>query len=287
MQIWSNLECYIADNKVYHSKASNTAILSSLQPVADYIWHNRYVSSKGNMTVCDQTDTIGLAGDFISKLSMACRSNGMKLRSYITHLEHLWNVNHAYNIRAVLQGGMLLDEMINKLQDVSKISKNCQQSRKDKQCEGRESPPPLVTSCALHQHDKIGKVDHRPLFAGSGASVTIYSAHDTTVYSVLAALGVAEQLPIPRFASHLRMELWETKGCSSKTQFEVRLFYDSETDGAGIDSELTQSPACPGGSCSLDDFYKQTRSRVIPAEHCSPQQSSLVTDALHQGCCRD
>lgn len=117
--------------------------------------------------------------------------------------------------------------------------------------------------------------------------MSIYSAHDTTVYSVLAALGAAQKLPIPRFASHLRMELWEQTVRPSHEQFQVHLFYDSNVETASVDDLLTASPACPGGTCSLSSFYKETRSRVVPAAQCQQQDPPARAGAPGMGCCEN
>lgn len=148
------------------------------------------------------------------------------------------------------------------------------------------APVPFFPCLRCHAHEDAGTVAHHsPWCVGTGASVNIYSAHDTTVFSILAALGAAEKLPIPRFASHLRMELWEQTACSSSKQFQVRLFYDSNVEGASLDDVLTESPACPEGTCSLDSFYKETRSRVVPAAQCRRRDAPAVTGALRAGCC--
>lgn len=51
VQVWSNLECYDADEKTYSEKLSNSELLSTLQPVADFTWQSKFASSKGNLTV--------------------------------------------------------------------------------------------------------------------------------------------------------------------------------------------------------------------------------------------
>jgi hypothetical protein len=60
----------------------------------------------------------------------------------------------------------------------------------------------------------------------SKASMTIYSAHDTTVFSLLAALGAAESSHLPGFTSHVILELWQEEPCAKEAAFSVALHYD-------------------------------------------------------------
>lgn len=47
LQVWSNLECYIADGDEYTKTKANDALLAELQPAANYVWHRQYQSSHG------------------------------------------------------------------------------------------------------------------------------------------------------------------------------------------------------------------------------------------------
>lgn len=50
MQVWSNLICYDTEGLAYPHTQSNAVLLSVLQPVADFAWHQRYTSLHGPET---------------------------------------------------------------------------------------------------------------------------------------------------------------------------------------------------------------------------------------------
>lgn len=108
--------------------------------------------------------------------------------------------------------------------------------------------------------------------ADNAAKMTIYSAHDTTVFSLLAALGATADSPLPGFTSHVSLELWESHKCDDTHEFSVRLLYNhlpyDAPDAPGHQTLLTVSPACDQGECSLDDLISGTSDSVMAPEDC-------------------
>jgi Histidine phosphatase superfamily (branch 2) len=113
--------------------------------------------------------------------------------------------------------------------------------------------------------------------AGKAPPLTIYSAHDTTVFSLLSALGATPTAALPDFAAHVVAELWQEAGrrLQGYKAFTVRLMYN--------DKALQGLVWCPAGSCSLAAFLEGVhastmspedcvrRSRAHPEEACCPQ----------------
>lgn len=114
--------------------------------------------------------------------------------------------------------------------------------------------------------------------------MTIYSAHDTTVFSLLAALGATEELNLPGFTAHVVMELWEShNSCSDTHDFSVRILYNHapyDASDAAPDQVLTQSPACKDGHCPLDDFVSAISKSVLAPEDC--ERGSNGVSHLHE-----
>lgn len=110
--------------------------------------------------------------------------------------------------------------------------------------------------------------------------MTIYSAHDTTVFSLLAALAATENAHLPGYTAHVVAELWESwEACDQAPSFSVRLLYDDEV--------LKDSPACEEGQCSLDYLVNATKDSAIDPADC--KRESLGVNHLFspedQSCC--
>lgn len=120
--------------------------------------------------------------------------------------------------------------------------------------------------------------------AGSPARMTIYSAHDTTVFSLLAALRATEQVELPGFTAHVVVELWDShNSCQDSHDFSVRILYNHlpfDAPGAQSDAQLTVSPACKTGFCTLEDFVAGTKDSVRAPEDC--ERGSNGVSHLHE-----
>jgi len=92
--------------------------------------------------------------------------------------------------------------------------------------------------------------------ADAPATVKIYSAHDTTVFALLAALNATAAAPLPQFAANVVLELWQAPGAErvDASSFSVRVRYNGEY----VDDAL----GCPGGRCSFEAFFAGTRAAV-------------------------
>jgi len=105
------------------------------------------------------------------------------------------------------------------------------------------------------KHRKIGKTGERM----QGASMTVYSAHDTTVASLLAALGHTDWI-LPGFLSHVVVELWGQRGVSTPSNLRVQIKYNDA--GIGIDG-------CPETGCSMSEFVTAVAGRHMPMKNCT------------------
>ena len=114
------------------------------------------------------------------------------------------------------------------------------------------------------------------------APITIYSAHDTTVFSLLAAIGATREAELPDFAASVVVELWQTKGemrgevAPSPFMFNVRVFYNGKP--------LQGLEWCPNGECTLHMFTEGTRSSFVKREECKRKGVS-AGEQLSQECC--
>jgi hypothetical protein len=110
--------------------------------------------------------------------------------------------------------------------------------------------------------------------------MTIYSAHDTTVFSLLAALGATETAHLPGYTAHIVAELWESRAdCEEAPSFSVRLQYD--------DTVLKDAAVCKGGHCTLQDLLKATKQITMDPKDCN-RPSSGVNHLFEPGdsqCC--
>ena len=120
--------------------------------------------------------------------------------------------------------------------------------------------------------------------------MTIYSAHDTTVFSLLAALGATADVELPGFTAHVIMELWDThNSCGDAHDFSVRILYNHlpfDAPGAQPAADV-KSPACGDGSCTLEHFLARTKHSVMAPEDC--ERGSEGVSHLHEpedsSCC--
>lgn len=105
--------------------------------------------------------------------------------------------------------------------------------------------------------------------------ITIYSAHDTTVFSLLSALGVTNKAPLPHFASNVVVELWQGPAYEAASgeggaggeawrsgRFHLRVRYNGKPlEGvAGCDGG--------GGVCGLAAVADATEGRRMAADAC-------------------
>ena len=120
----------------------------------------------------------------------------------------------------------------------------------------------VVMSSCCSQH--IASTVHNLIVADMSARMNIYSAHDTTVFSLLAALNATgdPSTALPVFASNVILELWQLPNTqpSGPEDFSIRVKYNGELlpDGLG----------CPGGSCSMTDFLSGTKDVVVSPDSC-------------------
>ncbi|CAD7696898.1 unnamed protein product [Ostreobium quekettii] len=107
------------------------------------------------------------------------------------------------------------------------------------------------------ENRKMGKV------AGfQGASMVLYSAHDSTVASLLAALGL-ENWSLPSFVAHITVELWAS-GTSNETDPRVVLQYYDGRDGHMLDVR-----GCPDGTCAYSSLVAALSSRRMTMANCT------------------
>jgi hypothetical protein len=103
--------------------------------------------------------------------------------------------------------------------------------------------------------------------------MTIYSAHDTTVFSMLAALNATPHAELPGFTSNVVMELWEAHDeCTESHDFHVHILYHpfpyDSPRAHSSDGFLTNCPLCQGGKCKLDDFVTAAANSMMAPEDC-------------------
>ena len=135
--------------------------------------------------------------------------------------------------------------------------------------------------------------------------MTIYSAHDTTVFALLAALGVTDKAPIPHFTANVVIELWQrppyeesgaavpaNESASKDTaggeawrskRFHLRVRYN----GAPLEGVV----GCDGASgegCELAAFADATKGRRMKARDCKAAGSARDRlGADDTSCCDD
>jgi len=85
---------------------------------------------------------------------------------------------------------------------------------------------------------------------GKGPRYIHYSAHDSTIATVLAALKYDGGFP--PYASTVRFELWQTQGGSSP-QYAVQMIYNNN---------VIRPPECSSDMCPLNQFQSMVSSRL-------------------------
>lgn len=117
--------------------------------------------------------------------------------------------------------------------------------------------------------------------------MTIYSAHDTTVFALLSALGATADAELPGFTANVVMELWEThNNCKGTHYWSVRLLYNhlplDDPEASPKEQLFTLSPACKDGMCPLDDFIAATQDSVMAPEDCERGSKGVSQHLLHK-----
>jgi hypothetical protein len=112
--------------------------------------------------------------------------------------------------------------------------------------------------------------------------MTIYSAHDTTIFSLLAALGATRTAPLPKFAAHVVLELWQHRSephthAPENNKFTVRIRYGTE--------RLQGLPGCKDGECALAQFIEGAQGGLMPPNQCVPRDTEGTPDEEGGACC--
>lgn len=91
----------------------------------------------------------------------------------------------------------------------------------------------------------------------------IYSAHDSTVFSMLAVLYASETAHLAHFASSLRLELWGRpppgKESGQNGLHKVKMFYDDTP----LATEL-----CQKGVCDWKMFRHMVKKHLVTPKEC-------------------
>eukprot|EP01023_Acetabularia_acetabulum_P023297 TRINITY_DN22818_c0_g1_i3.p1 TRINITY_DN22818_c0_g1~~TRINITY_DN22818_c0_g1_i3.p1 ORF type:complete len:453 (+),score=59.48 TRINITY_DN22818_c0_g1_i3:162-1520(+) len=88
--------------------------------------------------------------------------------------------------------------------------------------------------------------------------VLLYSAHDTTIMSLLSALQMSTSAHIPEYVSHVIFELWRDREDGSK---QIVVTYDNQ---------MLDWFACPEGKCLLEDLVSATADFTMTFDDCIP-----------------
>eukprot|EP01025_Chloroclados_australasicus_P037293 TRINITY_DN3801_c1_g1_i1.p1 TRINITY_DN3801_c1_g1~~TRINITY_DN3801_c1_g1_i1.p1 ORF type:complete len:426 (-),score=29.89 TRINITY_DN3801_c1_g1_i1:578-1810(-) len=86
--------------------------------------------------------------------------------------------------------------------------------------------------------------------------VILFSGHDTSVFGLIAALGVTNEAHLPEFGAHITFALYQ-----QQDEYNLEIRYDGEFLGV---------PGCMEGKCSLDSFLASMQDRTFPIESCEP-----------------
>lgn len=126
-----------------------------------------------------------------------------------------------------------------------------------------------------------------PLTAQTAAAepapaMTIYSAHDTTVFSLLAALGATRTAPLPKFSAHVVLELWQHPSlphsrATMHDTFTVRIRYGA--------NRLQGLRWCPDGECSLGRFIEGTQGGSMSPKLCVRTNAGSSQNREDKACC--
>eukprot|EP00803_Ostreobium_quekettii_P011402 evm.model.scf_473.6 EVM.evm.TU.scf_473.6 scf_473:14901-20973(+) len=98
--------------------------------------------------------------------------------------------------------------------------------------------------------------------SAQGASMAIYSAHDSTVASLLAALGM-KNWALPYFIAHVTVELWAADS-SNVSGPRVILKYNDGREDHALDIE-----GCSNGECPFSSLLKVTAGRRSTMANCT------------------
>jgi len=131
----------------------------------------------------------------------------------------------------------------------------------------------------LYAGDEFGLLGAGPVFVdvsksfasrvstGKGPKYIHYSAHDTTLYAIIAGLKIESDNVA--YASSIRMELWQTSSGSSPT-YAVRMIYNNK---------VLRPPECESDMCPLEQFQNMVTSRLAirdVARQCAPRTKSSM-----------
>ena len=109
------------------------------------------------------------------------------------------------------------------------------------------------------------------------APLTIFSAHDTTVFSLLAALGATPVAELPDFTAHIIAQLLLPGGAVNMDELQVKLTYN--------DMPLTGLSFCPEGQCTLGGLLKATKGLAMTKDECKAKRNkSDKNDTTHKCC---
>ncbi|CAD7695125.1 unnamed protein product [Ostreobium quekettii] len=154
-----------------------------------------------------------------------------RLQPTVEFLQH-----HLYNVQqGPYVGGILLNDILVRM----------------KAAEGTASV--LLKS----QNRKMGTIT-----SAQGASMAIYSAHDSTVSSLLAALGM-KNWTLPYFIAHITMELWAADSLNVSGPRVVLKYNDGREDHV-LDIE-----GCSNGECSFKSLLNATADRRSTMADCT------------------
>jgi hypothetical protein len=125
--------------------------------------------------------------------------------------------------------------------------------------------------------------------------LSLYSAHDTTVFSLLSALGVTDTAPLPDFTANVAFELWQLPSSSTEDaddggRFSVVIKYNGEQlqglrwcAGAQGREGCTE---CENGECDLRALQEGLQGRTMDAKECETTSvSAAEKDAKQEGLC--
>jgi len=116
--------------------------------------------------------------------------------------------------------------------------------------------------CRIYGGDELNRLTGGPVLmdisgrftdriSGRGARYVHYSAHDTTLAIVLAALKQEDCGYLP-YASTMRFELWQTESGSSP-KYAVQIIFNNK---------IIRPPECSADMCPLEEFQNMIKSRL-------------------------
>eukprot|EP01025_Chloroclados_australasicus_P054086 TRINITY_DN6408_c0_g1_i3.p1 TRINITY_DN6408_c0_g1~~TRINITY_DN6408_c0_g1_i3.p1 ORF type:complete len:402 (-),score=42.13 TRINITY_DN6408_c0_g1_i3:1389-2594(-) len=99
--------------------------------------------------------------------------------------------------------------------------------------------------------------------AQNDSRIVFYSAHDTTIMSLLSALQTSTSVHIPQYVSHVIFELWRDV---EEGQPYVHISYDNQP---------LDWFACPGAECMLEDLISATADFTMSIDECVEAEHSF------------